>query len=575
MISATAWIPRGYASEFPERYDLNDEEMARIEAMSELNLKDANEDLEDLEDLDDVKTDGLKTDIENDEDLKEYDFEHYDDEEVDEAGEPIVMFPGLSNTEATYIKRTTKIAGGEEEGEEEEEVEEHFLELPTKEEEEEEQQELQVYPTDNLILATRTEDDVSYLDVYVYDDGAGQLDADDTETDSYDRDVKKGLVREGNMYIHHDLMLPSFPICVEWLSFKPNGPNDESNVANFGAIGTFEPTIEIWNLDSIDKAFPDAILGEEEYSKWNSNNKKGKKKKSKKSSSTSPDCHTDAVVSLSHNRIFRNVLCSTSADTTVKLWDLTSCKVARAIDDGLHSGQQVSSSAWMPSNGNTEEGGSVLLTGGYDSNMKLSDVRVEDVIKSSKSYKCGQGEEIESVNWMGDDKILAGCDNGNVYCFDIRKEDKPVWTLHAHDSGITTLSSNNFCSGLVGTGAMKDREMKLWNVKDGKPSLVLKKDFGCGNVLSSGFSNDLEIAGHLVIGGTSPGLKLWDAFSNKTISSTFRAEISAIQERAKVEAQSNNRTSRIARKYKRGYTETIVSPEVGGSEVTEEADEED
>lgn len=572
MISATAWIPRGYASEFPERYDLNDEEMARIEAMATLNLKDAQEDLEEVED---IKADGLKADIEIDDDLKEYDFEHYDDEEVDEAGEPIVMFPGLSNTDATYITKKVKTnAEGEEE--EEEEYEEHFIELPTKEEEAEQEQELQVYPTDNLILATRTEDDVSYLDVYVYDDGAGQLDAEDTETDSYDKDVQKGLVREGNMYIHHDLMLPSFPICVEWLSFKPNGPNDESNVANFAAIGTFEPTIEVWNLDSIDKAFPDVILGEEEYSSWNSSSKKGKKgKKSKKSSSTSPNCHTDAVVSLSHNRVFRNVLCSTSADTTVKLWDLTSCKVARAIDDGLHSGSQVSSSAWMPSNGNTEEGGSVLLTGGYDSTMKLSDVRVEDVIKSAKTYKCGQGEEIESVNWMGDDKILAGCDNGNVYCYDIRKEDKPVWTLHAHDSGITTLASNNFCSGLIGTGAMKDKEMKLWNVKDGKPSLVLRKNFGCGNVLSSGFSNDLEVAGHLVVGGTSPGLKLWDAFSNKTISGAFRDEIKDIQERAKTEAKANNRTSRIARKYKRGYTESLVSPEVGGSETLEEADDDE
>lgn len=564
MLSATAWVPRGYASEFPETYELNDDEMARIEAMSKLNLQEAKNDLKQ------VNGDGLKTDLEIDDDLKEYDFEHYDDDEVDENGEAITMFPGLSNSEATFITRKTKVDNGEgDEMEETEEVEEHFLELPTKEEEEEEEQALQVYPTDNLILATRTEDDVSYLDVYVYDDGAGQLDEEDTETDINDKDVKKGMVREGNMYIHHDLMLPSFPICVEWLSFKPMGANDDSNVANFAAIGTFEPTIEIWNLDSIDKAFPDAILGEEEYSTWSSKNKKSKKK-GKKISST---CHTDAIVSLSHNRVFRNVLCSTSADTTVKLWDLTTCKVARAIDEGLHGGEQVSSSAWMPGNG--EEGGSVLLTGGYDSTLKLSDVRVEDVIKSAKTYQCGQGEEVESAQWMGSDKILAGCDSGNVYCYDIRNESKPLWTLHAHDSGITTLASNNFCSGLVGTGAMKDREMKIWNVKNDKPSLVLRKDFGCGNVLTSGFSNDLEAAGHLVIGGTSPGLKLWDAFSNKSIASTFREEIYAIQTQAREEAKKNGTTSRIARKYRKGYSESIVTPEMGGSETLEEADDDD
>lgn len=544
--------------------------MARIEAMAELNLKDAQDDLEEAEG---VSTEALRTDLQQDEDLKEYDFEHYDDEEVDDAGEPIVMFPGLTNTEATYIKKTTVVEG--EGQEEDEEVEEHYLELPTKEEEEEEEKELQVLPTDNLIVATRTEDDVSYLDVYVYDDGAGQLDEEDTDNDAHDRDGKRGLVREGNMYIHHDLMLPAFPICVEWMSFKPMGPNDASNVANFAAIGTFDPTIEIWNLDSIDKAFPDAILGEEEHSKWSSAQKKAKKGKKSKKSSKSADCHTDAVVSLSHNRVFRNVLCSTSADTTVKLWDLTSCKVARAIDNGLHGGQQVSSSAWMPANGDSEEGGSVLLTGGYDGNLKLSDVRVEDVIATAKTYACGAGEEVESAQWMGDDKVLAGCDSGNVYCFDIRQESKPLWTLHAHDSGITTLASNNFCAGLVATGAMKEREMKVWNVKEGKPSLVLKKDFGCGNVLTSGFANDLEIAGHLVVGGTSPGLKLWDAFSNKTVAGAFREDIFQIQQRARTEAQANNRSSRIARKYKRGYTESIVAPEMGGAETMEEVDEED
>lgn len=554
MISATSWVPRGYASEFPEHYDLNDEEMARIEAMAKLNIDEAQADLEDAENPNAEK---LRDDIEIDDDLKEYDFEHYDDDEIDENGEEVVMFPGLSNAGATYVKRN---------GENEEEGEEHFLELPTKEEEEEEKVELQVYPTDNLILATRTEDEVSYLDVYVYDDGAGALGADDLEEDN-DADVARGMVREGNMYIHHDLMLPAFPLAVEWLSFKPMGPNDSSNVSNFAAIATFEPTIEIWNLDSIDKAFPDVILGEEEFASFS---KKGKKKSKK--SKTSENCHTDAVVSLAHNKVFRNVLCSTSADTTVKLWDLTSCKVARAIDSGLHSNKQVSSSAWMPVSG--EEGGSILLTGGYDGTMKLTDVRLEDV-KSAKTYVCGSGEDIESVAWMGDNKILAGSDNGNVYCYDIRQEQKPLWTLHAHDSGISTLSANNFCSGLVATGAMGDKHVKLWNVQNDKPSMVLSKDFGCGNVLASGFSNDLEVAGHFVVGGSSPGLKLWDSFSNKTVSAAFKEDIRNIQSKAREEAKKNNRTSRIARKYRKDYGESIVQPEVGGAEIDEEAEDDE
>ena len=601
MISATAWVPRGFASEFPESYDLNDEEMERIEAMSKLNISEARaalegvdgEEVEDAEsgDADDDKTinaNKLKDQIEIDDDLKEYDFDHYDDDEIDETGEQIFMFPGLSNTAATYIKKAVKTvkadADGEEDGEEvdmeEDAEEEHFLQLPSKDEELEEQVELQIYPTDNLVLATRTEDDVSYLDVYVYDDGAGALGPDDEaeadEEKKIDPDVKRGMVREGNLYIHHDLMLPSFPLCVEWMSFKPKGENDASNVGNFAAIGTFEPTIELWNLDCVDKAFPDVILGEADYAEWSTKHSgSGKKKggKKKKGSKISSTCHTDAVVSLSHNRIFRNVLCSTSADTTVKLWDLTKCRVERSIDGGLHDGKTVSSSMWMFNNGD-ESGGSMLLTGGYDGYVRLSDVRLEDVIGNSKKFSCGSsyGEEVESIGKLGEHYVVGGCDSGNVYCYDIRKDgEKPLWTLHAHDSGISTLSSNKEIPGLIVTGAMGEKVVKVWNVKDNKPRMIMSKDFGCGNVLSTSFADEIEISGNLVIGGSAnSGLKMWDVFSNSTVQKGFHEELKQLQGRAVEEAKKYGRVSRIARKYKKGYGESIVEPEVGGLERTEE-----
>ena len=49
---------------------------------------------------------------------------------------------------------------------------------------------------DNLILVARTEDEISQLEVYVYE-----------------RD-------NDHLYVHHDLLLPTFPLCLEWLDFR-------------------------------------------------------------------------------------------------------------------------------------------------------------------------------------------------------------------------------------------------------------------------------------------------------------------------------------------------------------------
>lgn len=46
MITATAWVPRGYPIEFPARYELDDEELERVSNLAKLRLEDAKEDFE-------------------------------------------------------------------------------------------------------------------------------------------------------------------------------------------------------------------------------------------------------------------------------------------------------------------------------------------------------------------------------------------------------------------------------------------------------------------------------------------------------------------------------------------------
>ncbi|KAG0667957.1 rRNA-processing protein [Maudiozyma exigua] len=578
MISATAWVPRGFASEFPEKYELDDAEIQRIENMANLNLNEvdveeaerlAAEEAQEQEGTDEAtessynNPESLRDQADIDNDMKEYEIEEAEYSETDGKGEDVTMFPGLSNENVKYHEG--------------ENGEDPYLSLPTENEQMEEKEELQVYSTDNMVLATRTEDDVSYLDVYVYDDGAGfhSNEVPQEQGDEFDPDVAKGLVRDSSLYVHHDLMLPAFPLCVEWINYRP-GSNDNDSVANFAAIGTFDPQIEIWNLDSIEKAFPDMILGEPTDNSIASLQSQKKKNKKKSNSQHITTHHTDAVLSMAHNRQFRSVLASTSADHTVKLWDLNNGNAVRSLAS-IHNNKNVSASQWHQTNG------SILLTAGYDSRVALSDVRISEESKMSKYWSVFKGEEIETAVFADENIILCGTDSGNVYSFDIRNsaESKPVWTLKAHDSGVSTLSVNNFIPGLMSTGAMGEKTVKLWKFPTGNetstkgPNMVLSRDFDVGNVLTTSFAPDIEISGTMVIGGVNKGLKLWDVFSNRTVRKSFADELQGVQQLAREEAKKLGKSSRIARKYiKNDNPDTVLQIEDQGEDEEEREGEE-
>lgn len=63
-----------------------------------------------------------------------------------------------------------------------------------------------------------------------------------------------------NLFVHHDILLPAFPLSVAWLDCDPRGATD---AGNFAAVGTMSPGIEIWDLDVADSVEPLASLGGE------------------------------------------------------------------------------------------------------------------------------------------------------------------------------------------------------------------------------------------------------------------------------------------------------------------------
>lgn len=66
MITASLWVPRGAAAAFPEKYDIDEDELARISKLAKLQLEDAKEDLSDAKNGRQGDTETEESDAEED-----------------------------------------------------------------------------------------------------------------------------------------------------------------------------------------------------------------------------------------------------------------------------------------------------------------------------------------------------------------------------------------------------------------------------------------------------------------------------------------------------------------------------
>jgi periodic tryptophan protein 1 len=411
--------------------------------------------------------------IEIDDDLKEYDLEHYDDEpEPQGEAQSMGMFGNVkslayydSNKDDPYI--TLKDEG---------------------EDEDEDREDLQILATDNLLLAAKVEDELAHLEVYVYEDSAD------------------------NLYVHHDIMLPAIPLCVEWLDIPVSKPGvEKDSIGNFVAIGTFDPDIEIWDLDTVDCMYPNAILGQG----GNAEEDKKKKKKKKKSKKANDEYHVDAVLALAANRKHRNLLASASADKTVKLWDLHTAKCAKSYS--YHT-DKVCALSWH----SVES--TVLLSGSYDRTAAIADMRAP----GEQPMKVGVESDIENVRWDPHDPnfFYVSTERGIIHYFDARTASKDpaasktVWKLQAHDESVSSFDLNPVIPGFMATGST-DRTVKLWNITPEGPSLVVSRDFDVGKVFSTGFGPDKEVAFRLAVAGSKGTVSIWDTSTNAGVRKAF------------------------------------------------------
>ena len=354
-----------------------------------------------------------------------------------------------------------------------------YITMKENDEEDEDREELQILATDNMVLAAKIEDEVAHLEIYVYEDEAD------------------------NLYVHHDIMLPAIPLCLEWLDI-PVGKSDVSkdSRANFVAIGTFDPDIEIWDLDTIDCMYPNAILGQG----GETSNPKEKKKKRKKSKKANEDYHVDAVLSLAANRQHRNLLASSSADKTVNLWDLNTTKCAKSY---THHTDKVCSLAWHAKES------TVLLSGSYDRTVVAADMRAPD----ANFPRWGVESDVETVRWdpHNPNFFFVSTENGVIHYHDIRNApatpaaSKPVWILQAHDESVSSFDINPVIPGFMATGST-DKQVKLWNIQASGPTMVVSRNLEVGKIFSTTFAPDEEVGFRLAVAGSKGVVQIWVCF---------------------------------------------------------------
>jgi len=355
-------------------------------------------------------------------------------------------------------------------------------------------------PNDALIIVAKTEEDFATLEICVYEE------------------------LSGNLFVHHDIPLPSFPLCMAHGTI-----NSDGGAGNYVAVGTFDTGIEIWNADVLNVLEPSVILGGEDTSSADANwakklgvkNIPKSKVRNKNGSGLRNGSHTDAVMSLSWNQIHRQVIASGSADNTVKIWDVTKADDSNggnAATFAIHN-DKVQSTAW-----HTTEG-SILATGSYDQTVSILDARSPN----GNCKKVKIPADCEAIAWdpYQPHLLTAATEDGSVHCWDIRKFESgsTYWNFVAHEfGGCSDISYNSKIPGMLATCAI-DKTVAIWDTQnpgnnpEGKPFACGSKGMEVGKLYSLSFYP--SSAWLLGCGGGGNQLALWDISREKPFQKRF------------------------------------------------------
>ena len=309
---------------------------------------------------------------------------------------------------------------------------------------EDEDEDYRIKSTDSVLLAAKIEDESSSLEVHIYEE------------------------EKFNVYVHHELRLNSFPVALEWLCCDFNKAEGDSYLkANIAVVGLMNSAIELWDLDVLEVIEPLAVVG-------------------------NADGHADSVTNLAIHPSRANVLASSSADRSIKFWDLQKNKEVARLSEMAQVPQNV---VW------DLESEACLHTYSSDNVVRTIDARVPKVVSHLKAKFAIENIAVSPVCPQ---LIFVACEDGSVRTVD-KKSNKVMSELTAkiHKEAMTSIVCNQ--AGHLVSNSL-DGSVAVLSVAD--LSILATQETDCKKLFGSSIHPESQ---HLFACGSEIGeVVFWD-----------------------------------------------------------------